>query len=582
MSKTNTRIVNEKRNAVSSQYVINMLMATICIVLSACANPLPPSGGPDDKTPPTIREFSPANATLNYKDKPIEIKFSEYVDKNSVLENVRISPELPLEYSWSGKKLEITPAQKMADNTTYCISLEPNYKDLSGNRPTSAFSVIISTGNTIDSGKIVGKVVSQSQGYSVFAYKIDSINCDTLNIANTKPDYRVKLGSSGDFQIQALKNGLYRLFLVNDRNDDALYNAGFEEFSAANTDTKVYESDGTIHSDFALFYNAKKIDHTAPELNSAIATSDRTLKLMFSEAIDTNSINNKAVVIIDSASNARMTCTAAYIANRNTVLLISKSSMDKNRISFAEIDKPMQALRDSSQNQMIGIIRSELFSGADTVPSVPLTFKSNISDSAKKISLKQNIRLQFTQPINAVAADSISLINNANNSKVTFQSKLINSSIIEIMPINELMSNTKYRAEFKLNGVTSVLGAKLADTTFSINFTTDDLRLYGALSGRIKFNKSQDTVSQYVVVLDYAGGRNQYTAKTDSAMNWSFPALPEGEYVLNVYCDSNRNACYDVGAALPYSPSEKYYLLEKKIKVAQRWKVEDMIIDISK
>ena len=52
-----------------------------------CANPLPPSGGPDDATPPEIIEFIPADAALNYRDKDIVLRFSEYVDKNSVIEN---------------------------------------------------------------------------------------------------------------------------------------------------------------------------------------------------------------------------------------------------------------------------------------------------------------------------------------------------------------------------------------------------------------------------------------------------------------------------------------------------------------
>ena len=105
-----------------------------------CANPLPPSGGPDDTTPPEIIEFIPADAALNYRDKDIVLRFSEYVDKNSVIENVRINPELPLEFSWSGKRLTILPNSAMLDNTTYCLSIEPNYKDLSGNKPRTAFS----------------------------------------------------------------------------------------------------------------------------------------------------------------------------------------------------------------------------------------------------------------------------------------------------------------------------------------------------------------------------------------------------------------------------------------------------------
>lgn len=572
-------IVTTIKNTNLSNIVFGFIML---IIGYGCANPLPPSGGPDDTQAPEIIEFTPQNATLNFKDQPVEIKFSEYVDKNSVIENIRITPELPLEYSWSGKRLEISPSDTMRDNLTYCLSIEPNYKDLSGNKPLSAFSLIFSTGSSIDSGKVMGKVYSKAQGFSAFAYRIDNINHDTLNITTTKPDYKIKIGSSGDFSIQALKDGTYRLFLINDRNEDGLYTPGYEEFSAANRDIKVTATDIISPNNYCNFYSSSIIDKTAPELNSATSISDRTINLVFSEAIDVNSINPKSFSIIDTVSKHKTEIIGTYQlpTKKSNINLILDKALDTAAVYYCEIDNSIYPIRDSAANAMSGVIRSEVFSGTSVKQIDSLKFKATLLDSAKQVKLNSSFAIQFNQPIITGHLDSFALINKSNNKKVPYSHRIVNNSELEFIPQFELQSNTWYQASLKMDSIYSVFGDKLPDTTLAVNFLTEDLRLSGSLSGTIKARTAVDSNTKFIVILDANGGRTQYSAISDSSMNWSFTTLPEGEYTINIIRDTNGNGVYDVGEAYPFKAAEVYYPINRKIKIIQRWKVQDLIIEL--
>ena len=566
-----------------SKFASYALASVMLFIGFGCANPLPPSGGPDDATPPEIIEFIPADAALNYRDKDIVLRFSEYVDKNSVIENVRINPELPLEFSWSGKRLTILPNSAMLDNTTYCLSIEPNYKDLSGNKPRTAFSLIFSTGNTIDSGKVIGKVHSKALGFSVFAYRIDNINPDTLNIANCKPDYKINIGSAGEFAIQALKDGTYRLFLINDRNDDGLYSHGYEEFAAAAKDLKVSAADASASDNYCNFYLSKIIDYMPPELNSASAIAARILNLQFSEPIDANYINLNSFSIIDTASKNKVSAISSYLLpnKKSSLNLILSHALDTAAVYYCEINNAISPIRDSAANAMNGLIRSEVFAGSASQAIDSLQFKSFPADSAKLVKLNSPISIQFNQAIAAGGLDSFSLINMSNRKKLPFAYRLLNNSTIEFAPKFALQSNTWYRAAFDLDSIYSALGVKLPDSALSINFLTEDVRLSGSLSGAIKLPNSADHNAKYIILLQANSGSNLYSAVCDSAFNWTFPSLPEGEYTLNAFRDTNANGVYDVGEHYPYIAAELYYSINRKIKVIQRWNVQDLILELS-
>jgi uncharacterized protein (DUF2141 family) len=548
--------------------------------LISCANPLSPPGGPDDKIPPEILESYPKNASLHYKGEPITLKFSEYVDRASVVDNIKISPSLPLEFSWSGKTLEIRPADTLKANITYCLNLAANYKDLSGNSPKAAFSTIFSTGDKIDSGKIVGRAFYPANSYSVFAYALNVINPDTLNFEKTKPDYKTTIGTSGSFELQALKNGKYRLAIVNDRNQDDLYNQGYEEYSSSIYDIEVSDDAKTKP---ANFYKSKIFDFIAPQINDAEALNSRTIKLQFSEPIDTFSLSNKSFSIVDSSAMNSVKVLAAYISNGNgEVNLISESDLAPTAKYFVNIDNSENSIKDSVGNSIKGIVKSPVFIGSDIsyLSKAELGYKCSLADSSKKVSLEPEFRFAFNSVIKTIDIDSVALYKSGDSIVSPMIKKIINNSIVELKPL-KLKSASDYELKVKIKNCESFGGAKLADTSYALRFSTDDYRFRGYAGGRIARKDSLNTdSSKYIIILKSAKDSKVYAKAADDSLHWAFSDMPEGEYSVEVFKDLNKNGKYDSGSAFPYLPAEPFFIVETRINIMQRWKLEDIIIRI--
>ena len=123
------------------------------VFLIKCANQLPPTGGDVDRIPPEIDEVFPADGTINFEKDYFEIDFSEYVDKRSVRDAIFISPfiEGTLEFSWTGKTLEVVFPEKLKKDVTYTITIGTDVVDLNNkNRMAESYTFSFSTGDKID------------------------------------------------------------------------------------------------------------------------------------------------------------------------------------------------------------------------------------------------------------------------------------------------------------------------------------------------------------------------------------------------------------------------------------------------
>ena len=78
------------------------LLLALFVLLTACANPVPPSGGPEDTTPPSVVRSRPVSDTVNVptSTQSLRIEFSEYVERGSLPRAITVTPafERPLEY----------------------------------------------------------------------------------------------------------------------------------------------------------------------------------------------------------------------------------------------------------------------------------------------------------------------------------------------------------------------------------------------------------------------------------------------------------------------------------------------------
>ena len=197
-----------------------------------------PSGGPRDTTPAAVTETRPQTGATNVEEPVITVDFDDYVDRG-IRNAIAVQPNVRFTTSYSGNSIDIEFLEELQPNTTYAVTIGTDWRDLDGNTPTSATSIVFSTGPDIDTGEIRGTVHGANlRNVEIFLYP----NADTLTEAFSPTrdfaPYRMPVGSSGKFLIGGLKDGLYRIVAVQDQNGNGLVD-GNEQYAMGSEDVRV-------------------------------------------------------------------------------------------------------------------------------------------------------------------------------------------------------------------------------------------------------------------------------------------------------------------------------------------------------
>jgi hypothetical protein len=133
----------------------------ISIILSGCAQFVPPTGGKKDITPPQLLSSYPENKALNSQTSFIQLEFDEPIDVNTLKQELSVSPELEGGYDLKSKltRVELKFNQKLRDSTTYTFNFKNGIKDLNEKNPAKNLRLVFSTGNKIDSLGLTGRVI---------------------------------------------------------------------------------------------------------------------------------------------------------------------------------------------------------------------------------------------------------------------------------------------------------------------------------------------------------------------------------------------------------------------------------------
>ncbi len=554
-------------------------LSLIASILFSCANPQPPSGGPEDKTPPKIIKSTPESGTTNFTDESIELEFNKHMMKNQVTQNIFISPTTKLEFGWHGKTLEVEFAEPLDSATTYAISLGTDYTDYySKNKPEKAYTIIFSTGSRIDSGKISGMMYHpEPSGAYIYVYRIDRINPDTLDPSQNEPRYRTQVGSTGEFEIAALKDGVYRLFAVRDQLKNYIYDHGMDGFGAPPDDIRV-SADSVAAVRLRLGH---PIDEIGPMLYGVIPKNEKLITVNFSENIDSSKVSRESFAITDSTGAESAEIVTSYVPPNKPkkVLVRIKSPLDTAvKWKLTALPDTNAAVRDTMGNFIRDTANTGFFKPSvqpDTIrPTLlapPLMDSTTGVDPNRTFTFVYNIafdRLIFFKETNLIKADS------AIPAAIDFN--WIAANRFEIVPKNKLAGNTWYRLDIPTDKVVGLNGMETTDSSMSLNFQTVDVRNYGSIDGTL--TDSSGNPRQAVIELAAIQGSEIYRTEVDSSGSWSIPELPPREYKVRAYIDENGNGEYDFGHPFPFRYGEKFFFIEESLEIRQRWGVEDFKI----
>lgn len=204
------------------------------LIISSCANIVAPTGGPVDNDPPQVVRAIPENYSVYYEGQRIRIWFDEYVKLDNINQKLLVSPpqETNPDVRIKGKSIIISPNDTFRANTTYSIFFADAIRDITENNPIQSFSFVVSTGSYVDSLSVKGKVIDAWElkaMESIFVMLYDNLE-DSIPMKE-KPVYISQTNKQGEFRINNIRPGTYRMFALKDLNYNFIFDLPNEQIA---------------------------------------------------------------------------------------------------------------------------------------------------------------------------------------------------------------------------------------------------------------------------------------------------------------------------------------------------------------
>lgn len=203
-------------------FLIILLIPKI-MVLSGCANMVPPTGGDRDSLPPRLVKVTPADSSRNFTNKTINFTFDEFIEdvqQQNPFQNINVSPTPVNQPSVKSRlqTMSLTLKDTLEPNTTYRIDFGDVIKDVNEKNVLYNFSYIFTTGDVIDSLELSGNVVlAETGGVDTTLIVMLHRNGDDSAVVKERPRYITKLDGKGNFRFQYLPAGTFYLYALQDQ-----------------------------------------------------------------------------------------------------------------------------------------------------------------------------------------------------------------------------------------------------------------------------------------------------------------------------------------------------------------------------
>ena len=203
-----------------------LAIAAICLVfcgLYACASIGNPGGGLYDVAPPHYVSSMPELNAVGYNKNKIEIIFDELVTLEKQSEKVIITPpqkQNPIIRA-QGNKIKVELKDSLWPNTTYTIDFTDAIADNNEKNVLEGFSFAFSTGESLDSLVIAGRLLN-AENLEPMPNILIGLHTNLEDSAFVTEPFRrtTKTNDGGEFWIRNVSPGTYRIYALNDLNRD--------------------------------------------------------------------------------------------------------------------------------------------------------------------------------------------------------------------------------------------------------------------------------------------------------------------------------------------------------------------------
>ena len=209
---------------------VSFLLSALAVVIigifiissgTGCASIVPPTGGPRDSLPPVILNLNPRDSGRLFNEKKFVITFDEFVQVDEPQKNLIVSPTPKVNpiVTIKLKSVTVTIKDTLEPNTTYSYDFGSAIKDLNEGNIFKNFRYVFSTGTTIDTLEIGGRVLIAQTGRadSTLVVMLHR-NMDDSAVIKEKPRYVARVDTAGYFRFRNIAPGTYRLYALKDES----------------------------------------------------------------------------------------------------------------------------------------------------------------------------------------------------------------------------------------------------------------------------------------------------------------------------------------------------------------------------
>jgi len=531
-----------------------LFIISLVLIFWGCAQVVPPTGGPKDITAPKVVEYSPENKSTLFHEKKIDITFDEYVQLKDLSKQFIISP--PLKYLpvpvIKGKVLEI-PLNKdtLLDKTTYTFNFGNAVCDLHEGNAIKNFQYVFSTGTYIDSLSVKGIAMDAFshdpvKGGFVLLYK----DLDDSIPYKKNPSYCGQTDDNGNFRIDNIKNGDYRLVALSKGSGDYLYHP-YTQSLAFKSDTLHLQRNDSLTL-FLFIEQQPKL-----QLVKTRAVGKGQIMIAFNRPVDsikiipTNIDTTKpfTTILQYSATTDTLTYWTSYPNLDSLGFIIKRNNKILDTVTIFHIPGHMVANASKKEKK------------AEKPPSLQV----NLNTSERTpYDYHLPFLIQFAHPITKFDLSKIRLMQRIDTIPLKSVGKPSMYSLL-LSPTKDLISDSAYHFSIMPGAFTDLFG--YINDTINTHFKVEEQSYYGTLKLNVSFSKK----THYLVQLlgDKGNIYRQDTVGGTSSIFYDgvLPAL----YGIRVIEDNNNNGKWDGGNYLKGTQPERVYYYPDKINIRSNW-----------
>ncbi|GAB4023805.1 Ig-like domain-containing domain [Spirosoma koreense] len=540
------------------RHIVLSFLLALPILLQNCAQVAQPPGGKKDTLAPKLISSMPAPRQLNYKGKTVELEFDEYVNSENLQQKITITPQDSNTYLVKSlpEGVRLTFNKPFQPNTTYTIDFADGIKDITERNVAKNTKVVFSTGATIDSLYITGNVVDDESRLPLLGFVVGLFApTDTLPINRKRPQYFARTDSSGNYRIENIKTGKYKVYGFDDKDLNLVNNTPGERVAFRDSVLNLNRNYTDVNlvafrgSGKPRISRRERTDETLGlELSSGIAS----YKLRFGRFSPTTS-----TTAVSTTATPTTTPVPAPTAPASTT---AKSTTD-TIVSFLETPKMIRLFRPA--NRAADDTLHLTIMAEDSVGNVT-ELRERVYFSPLKTRAKNRtpLSVQLTPPATEPIDNNLEFTLVFNKPIFRFNTDLIvigpdSTKPIKLAPTDLTWSNNLSRLVIKQKtnlrdtllfrlqkgAFISVQGDTLP--RYSTRYTIAKEDSYGLIAGRVNTAALGSNVKNYIIELlddKYKVLRTAYDTPT-----YTFARLKPGLYRVRLISDTNGNHRRDIG-----------------------------------